>query len=181
MGVKLVDLKMTRLRPEVETIQRVLLHYEGLLPHLGAEGWDLREWPHADARVGMRVHRLWRAMGADQLMLHRFLPEEGVQEPHPHPKAVAAHVLGPNEYEVGFIVNGACQARMISTKDFYYEMTTPEVKHYVYPQTGPVYSVAVWTDFPDRAPVPKDRLQRLPARVVCEHVVALFEKLWPLS
>lgn len=159
------------------TVQQRLTHYESLLPRMDDASWDRREWPHEDARAGMRVHRLWRKLGDDQLMLHRFLPEEGTHEPHNHPKAVAAHVLGPGEYEVGFIVGGVCQTRMICSGEFYYEMITPQVRHYVLPRSGPVYSIAIWTEFPNPSCVPEDPL-RLVSSELRQHVEATFDRLW---
>lgn len=160
------------------SIQETLAHYESLIPYMKDTEWDQREWPHEDARAGMRLHRLWKKIGDDQVMLHRFIPESGTQSPHHHPKAVAAHVLGPGEYEVGFIVDGVCQTRMISSQEFYYEMITPEVRHYVLPRSGPVYSVAIWTEFPRPSCVPDIALQLRPGPQLLEVVSGAFERIW---
>jgi hypothetical protein len=117
----------------------------------------------------------------DQLMLHRFLPESGVHDPHSHPMAVAAHVLGPGAYEVGFVTNNLCQARMICDADFYYEMRTSEVAHYVLPRSGPIYSVAMWTAFPALFNgAPSDPLIAISADRIRDVVTETFDRLWPL-
>ncbi len=56
-------------------------------------------------------------------------------------------------------------------------MRTREVAHYVLPRSGPIYSVALWTEFPDREPVPSDPLQVIETLPLVE---AVFARLWPL-
>lgn len=168
-------------------VQARLLQLETQLVTGGFDdaGWDLRQWPDPQINAGMRVHRLWRRLGttsaSEQLMLHRFVPEPGVHEPHAHPMAIAAHVLGPGEYEVGFITDGVCQARLVCAEDFYYEMRTREVRHYVLPRSGPVYSVCLWTPFPPAETVPGAPLSAIGEVPTLPVVQSLFERLWPLG
>lgn len=163
------------------SIQETLAHYETLIPHWKDEDWDKREWPHPEATAGMRVHRLWRKIGSDQVMLHRFIAEPGTHDPHNHPMAVAAHVLGGGEYEVGFVIGDRLQTRAVTSGDFYYEMITPEIRHYVMPRSTPVYSVAIWTEFPPPTVLPDQSLRLRPAKALRDHVVGVFERLWPLD
>jgi hypothetical protein len=163
------------------SLQEELLRFEQLLPSLPDKEWDLREWPSPEISAGMRVHRLWRRMGkSTQLMLHRFLPEPGVHDPHAHPMAVCAHVLGPGEYEVGFIVGDVCHARLVCDGDFYYEMRTPAIKHYVLPRSGPIYSVCIWTSFPRQEVVPDVPLKAVDHQETLAVVTDVFERLWPV-
>jgi len=154
------------------------MEYERTLCDLDDAGWDKRSWPHEDTHVGMRLRRLWRKLdNGDQLMLHRFEADTGDPTPHEHPQCVAAHVLGPGAYELGFVVNGVCQARMICHWPFYYEMRTEEVKHFVLPRTGPIFSIAIWTDFPEREIVPSGPLVPVDAEVL-NIVKGAFHRLW---
>jgi hypothetical protein len=163
------------------TIQQTLTRYETDLLGWEDSAWDRREWPDPKARAGMRLHRLWRKVGDDQIMLHRFLPEPGdqAQVPHPHPMAVAAHVLGPGEYELGFVVGKTCLTRMICDRPFYYEMISRQVRHYVLPRTGPIYSVALWTPYRAEQFVPVDRLAVSPEpEKLLAHVQGAFDRTW---
>lgn len=132
--------------------------------------WNYTTWPASNAPpAGMKVERyVTQPKGSsDRLMLHRFQPDGGDGHIHPHPYALAAHVLGPGMYEVGFYHGPgdaiSCKVPMMSRVlcegEFYYEMVTSKVAHCVRPITGPIYSVALWTPFPPEIVYP-ERLEK---------------------
>ena len=166
-------------------MQSKLMGYERELVSWPDSVWDQREWPSEGVELGVKLHRLWRRMGEstsdDQVMLHRFVAREEVrgQVPHPHPMAVVAHVLGGGSYEVGLGWSGACQARFVVSGDFYYEMRTRDVEHFLYPGGGPIYTVCLWTQYPAVERVPAARLVAPPdPSELLEHVRGVFDRTW---
>lgn len=162
------------------TLQERLSGYELELMGWPDTVWDLREWPSPEVKLGVRLHRLWRLVGEDQVMLHRFSAAESVRDqvPHPHPMAVVAHVLGGGSYEVGFGAGGVCQARFVVGGDFYYEMRTRDVEHFLYPTGGPIYTVCLWTQYPAVERVPSDRLVVPDPADLLTHVQGCFDRTW---
>ena len=131
---------------------RLYEHERGLLldqHQFDPSKWTKSGWPDKDhPGAGMRVDRIHRAVGKDRVMLHRFTADKGGPALHTHPFMLAAHILGPGTYEVGFGHKGVVTSRVSASAPYYYEMLTREVQHYVLP-TGPepVYTIAIWVPF----------------------------------
>lgn len=165
------------------TLQGKLYDYELQLlgGEIGDHGWTKSGWPsEGHGEVGMKLERLHRPMGKDRLMLHRFWPASGNGALHVHPYILAAHVLGPGIYEVGFGLKDVLQSRVVSAGSYYYEMLTRNIQHYVLPKgPEPVHTVAIWVPFSGNQlppPVAMDGLADVDSmRSVVE---GFFERLW---
>jgi hypothetical protein len=161
------------------TLLQQLAAYERTVPETDDAAWTKMWWPHPQANASMRVQRLHRKLpNGDQFMLHRFVPGTGPACLHVHPRALAAHVLGGGLYEVGFAHRGHVHTRVLVRGEYYYEMRTHDVEHYVTILEGPIYTTAIWTEFPEERQPEALTQDLIPAADLLPTVRGAFERIW---
>lgn len=109
--------------------------------------------------AGFILDRIYtRTPEGDFLMVHRFYPDPQRRPFYVHghgDQAQAIHILGPSQYETGFVQDGVCVARLLTSAPAYYEMRVGELQHYVRP-LGLLYTIGIWTSEPNRVEVPSE-------------------------
>lgn len=161
----------------------VLERAEGELPRLllDLDSWNSLyidyEQPYVD--------RLWRPFRDGRLFLHRIHPcnaDQALFHPHPWPSAMRI-VQGRYEMAVGFgsgETRPPIACRLTTETGLRYEMTDPDVWHYVRPLSDVCWTVMV-TGLPWGRPAPKSTTPLRPLTITqVFELVTFFRSRFPV-